>query len=67
MVKRSHREEAIVIGADSWELISFMQLPNNASVKRQVEALKQDQQWQSDHQQEISDMIDVLIKSIEGW
>ena len=65
MKKPKHVKEAKLIGNDSWELINFTQLPKNASRKRQIEALKDDQKWQEDHMIEISSQIDYLIADID--
>ena len=65
MIQDRHRKEAKAIGDASWELMAFSQLPRNASAKRQVEALKQDQKWQEDHIQEIGGAIDCLVNDIE--
>ncbi len=58
-------EEAITIGHDSYELLNFMQLPNNATSKRQIEALGQDQAWQRHHFEGVSARIDQLIQTLE--
>lgn len=54
-----------MIGADSWELLNFDQLPSNASAARQVEALKADRTWQRLKWEETSRAIDELITDIE--
>ncbi len=53
------------IGNDSWQLISFMQLPNTATKEEQVNALRSDQTWQQNHIDIISSQIDELISAIE--
>ncbi len=58
---------AEAIGDDSFELLNFAGLPDNASKVRQMEALKQDQKWLENHHNEISRRIDNLIQFIDGW
>ncbi len=65
MIHAKHRKEAKVIGDDSWELLSFRELPQNASAARQVEALTKDRNWQTNHYEEICRRIDVLMEDIE--
>jgi hypothetical protein len=65
MKKPEHIREAAEIGADSWELIRFASLPDAASPAQQIQALKDDAQWQRDHAEEIQHQIDRLIKKIE--
>ena len=65
MKKPQHIAEARAIAGDSFELMHYGQLRKNASVARQVEALKRDQAWQKMHQEEVSERIDELIRSIE--
>lgn len=60
-----HIEEAERIGADSYSLLNYSELPRNASRARQVEALKRDQHWQQLHHDEVSRWIDYLIQDIE--
>ena len=57
---------AAEIGADSWAMLNFEQLPRNASAARQVEALKADQTWQRLKWEETSRAIDELIADIES-
>lgn len=64
-MKAKHKKEAETIGADSYELIHFNQLPINATTEQQIEALKKDQNWQNNHIAEISSRIDDLISDIE--
>ncbi len=65
MKKPEHIETAVDIGNDSWELINFNQLPKNASVKRQVEALRADRNWQQNHMEQTARRIDNLISEID--
>lgn len=65
MKKVEHVNEANRIGNDSWWLMNFGQLPAGASAKRQVEALRQDKEWQRRKYEETSRAIDYLIESIE--
>lgn len=53
------------IGDMHFDLLHFNDLPKNASKKKQVEALRRDQRWQEDHQNEMSKHIDHLIDHIE--
>jgi len=65
-VKRSeHIAEAAAIGADSFALLNFGQLPRRASRAAQIEALWADQRWQENHHGDISRRIDGLIRLIE--
>ena len=66
MKQPKHIKEAHEIGRMSFALLNYEALPKNASVNRQVEALKRDQSWQEDHQAEVSARIDRLIARIEG-
>jgi hypothetical protein len=59
------REEAKAIGKDSYSLLNFERLPLNASVSKQIEALRADRRWQEDHLVEISGRIDRLIQKLE--
>lgn len=59
-------KEAFKIGRDSYELQHFMQLNKRVGIKKQIEALKQDQVWQQDHHDEISGCIDILINKLEN-
>ncbi len=59
-------QEAERIGADSWELQNFAQLPYEASDKEQIEALKRDQQWQRRKCDETIAQIDALIREIQA-
>lgn len=65
-MKRKHIKEAIAIGNASYELLNFSQLPSNASVERQVRALKRDREWMENHTQDITGRIDCLIQDIES-
>ena len=65
MKEPQHIVAAHLIGADSWALLNFEQLPEHATVKKQVEALRADQRWQELKNIEISAAIDRLISSIE--
>lgn len=60
------KKAAKEIGDDSWQLIHFHQLPNEATVNQQTYALRQDQHWLHDHIRQISCEIDGLIRDIEG-
>ena len=53
------------IGGDSWDLLNFQQLPDNATPNVQIAALREDQRWQADHHNEVSKRIDYLIQDIE--
>lgn len=66
MKRQEHIEEARQIGADSFALLQYDQLPRNASAARQVDALKRDQHWQQLHHDEVSSRIDRLIQDIEA-
>ena len=66
MKLQKHIETANRIGADSWELLSFVNLPKNASSARQITALKQDREWQRLKYEETGDAIDRLIADIES-
>ncbi len=66
MKQPQHEREAENIGEASFDLLNYSGLPVTASVMRQVEALKKDQEWQTDHQNEISKRIDYLIADIEA-
>ena len=59
-------QEAERIGADSWELQNFAQLPYEASDQEQIEALKRDQQWQRRKCDETIAQIDALIREIQA-
>jgi hypothetical protein len=61
-----HIKEARLIGAESFALLQYDQLPRNASAARQIDALKRDQLWQSIHHDEVSSRIDQLIAKIEA-
>jgi len=64
MIKPQHRAEAEAIGADSWRLLNFSQLPDNASRERQLDALRADKKWQEDHMNEIGRRISALIHDV---
>ena len=66
MKRPENIETAEQIGADSWALLNYDQLPRNASAARQIEALKADQTWQRLKWEETSRAIDDLIASIES-
>ena len=66
MKQGKHTEEAARIGADSYVLLHFVQLPRNASVARQVLALKADMRWQNNHQEEVNRRLASLIADIEN-
>lgn len=66
MINEYDKAEAVDIGNDSWELQNFMALPENASKKRQIEALKSDQAWQRKHIDSVASRIDDLMQRIEG-
>ena len=66
MKRPEHIEEARRIGAESFALLQYDQLPCNASAARQIEALKLDQCWQTLHHDEVSSRIDCLIAKIEA-
>ncbi len=66
MKEAKHIEEAKHISADSWQLLNFMQLRKNASKASQIEALRADQLWQENHNNEIIRSIDRLIEDING-
>ena len=57
-------EEAESIGADSWELMNFEQLPMNASQKRQIEALQSDHRWLRGHMETVLSRIEDLIEQV---
>ena len=65
MKQADHIQEAEMIGAESFSLLNYNQLPRNASAARQVDALKRDQHWQQLHHEEVSSRIDRLIYEIE--
>lgn len=65
MKHKDHIAEADRIGRDSWPLQCFRALPQNASPKRLVDALKRDQTWQDIHHSFVHGEIDRLIRSIE--
>ena len=65
MKQADHIQEAEMIGAESFSLLNYNQLPRNASAARQVDALKRDQHWQQLHHDEVSSRIDRLIRAIE--
>lgn len=65
MKRDKHIKEAASIGDASYELLNFSQLPRNASVERQVRALKLDREWLENNTQEITARIDYLIQDIE--
>jgi hypothetical protein len=65
MMHQAHRNEAAKIASDSYMLQNWEYLPHNASARRQVEALKADQEWQRKHHDEVSARIDRLIRDIE--
>ena len=66
MKSAKHIAEASAIGGDSWELIHFMDLPDNASRENQVEALKADKAWLLRHTGDVFNRLDKLIAEIEG-
>ena len=53
------------IGDMHYQLIHFDQLPKTASKEQQLEALRQDQRWQEQHQTEMNRHIDNLMTTIE--
>lgn len=53
MKETAHIQEARHIGADSYELQHFEQLPENATKQQQIDAIAEDIQWQHDHTSEI--------------
>ena len=65
MKQKKHIDIADKIGEDSWDLLNFNELKNSSVASVQVTALKVDQKWQEDHQNEISRRIDGLIQEIE--
>jgi hypothetical protein len=65
MKRAEHVNEAEQIGAESFSLLNYGQLPRNASAVRQADALKRDQHWQQLHHDEVSSRIDRLIRAIE--
>ena len=66
MKQPQHEREADNIGEASFDLLNYAGLPVTASTIRQVEALKRDQEWQTDYHNEISKRIDYLIADIEA-
>ena len=66
MIQGATKARAKRIGDDSYGLINFDSLPNNASIREQIEALREDQKWQEDHMNEISRTIDRLIRDLES-
>jgi len=64
MKHKEHIDRAKQIGDDSWELLNFMQLPQDASAGEQAEALEKDKTWQQDKNNEISRAIHYLIGDI---
>lgn len=59
------RQEIARIGNDSYRLLSAEQVPNHASDKKMIEALRRDAKWQEDHNNEIQARIEALIQSLE--
>ena len=66
MKKPEHIQEADLIGRDSYDLLNFIDLQDNASAKRQVAALQRDQLWQELHHNEVSSRLNKLIQTIEN-
>ena len=66
MKKPEHIKEAKEIGDGHYMLMTYDQLPKNASAERQVVALLEDRKWQENHQLEMSNAIDRLIQKIDG-
>lgn len=64
MKREEHIQEAKAIGDDSYALIHYDQLPLNASIIRQVEALEADKKWQELHRVEVEGRIDALIATL---
>ncbi len=60
----NHMMEARGIGADSYCLQHYDQLPKTASKKSQVQALNDDLRWQEQHHTEITLRIKRLIHDI---
>jgi len=65
--RQEHIEEAERIGADSWGLNSFNDLPRDASCLKQIEALKADRRWIEDHINSVLRSIDYLIQEVDKW
>ncbi len=66
MITKLTQEIAKQIGEDSFDLLNFNQLPVRCSIVEQTRALKRDQEWQTDHHNEIVSRIDTLISEIRG-
>lgn len=66
MKKLAHIEEAERIGANSWDLQNFHQLPRTATAAQQVEALKADLAWQRRNHDEAARAISKLIADVEA-
>ena len=64
MIEKGHKKEAKNIGDNSFELLNFVQLPDTATAEKQIQALRADQDWQEDHNTEISRRIDYLMSEI---
>ncbi len=64
MKQQQHIDEAEKIGADSWQLLNFHELPGSASSAEQINALIADHQWQVDHINEVGRRIDALINGL---
>lgn len=65
MKTRYAKHLAEVIGDNSFSLINFDQLPDSASSNAQIEALRKDQRWQEEQNNETSKKIDYLCSDIE--
>ena len=64
MIKPKYKKEAKNIGDNSFELLNFVRLSSSATAEEQMQALREDQNWQEDHNTEISRQIDHLIDDI---
>lgn len=63
--RERHIIEAEAIGRDSWRLLNYHRLPDNATAAEQVAALRQDQKWWQLYCQQIESRITRLINDIE--
>jgi len=61
VISKRTREEAADIGANSYALHNFDDLKKSASKADQINALRADRRWHSDHNGEIMHRIDVLL------
>jgi len=66
MKKAEHVTEAKKIAANSYGLMHFDALPDNASIREQIDALRADQSWQEMHAHNIRDQFNALITKLMG-